>query len=138
MRVHRGDVDVVIGEAARQLGDDAGAVDADRLESPAPGVRTRGVRNRLAFERMVSAGADFVDVRPASEALGLEKGTFLHAGPPIEFERASGPLKGALIGAMLFEGLADNAEEAVAKHPLAAVLGAFVLGVAIGRLTGRG
>ena len=34
--------------------------------------------------------------------------------------------------------IADNAEEAVAKHPLAAVLGAFVLGVAIGRLTGRG
>lgn len=34
--------------------------------------------------------------------------------------------------------IADNAEEAVAKHPLAAVLGAFVLGVAIGRLAGRG
>ncbi len=34
--------------------------------------------------------------------------------------------------------IADNAEEAVAKHPLAAVLGAFVLGVAIGRLVGRG
>jgi len=71
--------------------------------------------NRLAFERMVAAGADFVDVRPASEALGLEKGTFLHAGPPIEFARASGPLKGALIGAMLFEGLADTPEEAQAK-----------------------
>jgi succinyl-CoA synthetase alpha subunit len=71
--------------------------------------------NRLAFERMVTAGADFVDVRPAREALGLEKGTFLHAGPPIEFARASGPLKGALIGAMLFEGLADTAEEAETK-----------------------
>lgn len=34
--------------------------------------------------------------------------------------------------------IADNAEEVVAKHPLAAVLGAFVLGVAVGRLTGRG
>jgi len=70
--------------------------------------------NAEAFRRMTAAGADLVDVRPAREALGLEKGTFLHAGPPITWERASGPLKGALIGAMLFEGLADNAEEAEA------------------------
>src|SRR5690606_4401496 len=75
----------------------------------------RDEANQLAFERMVAAGADFVDVRPAHEALGLEKGTFLHAGPPNPFDRASGPLKGALIGAMLFEGLADTAEEAEAK-----------------------
>jgi hypothetical protein len=40
--------------------------------------------------------------------LGLERGTFLHAGPPIEWERASGPLRGALIGAMLYEELADS------------------------------
>ncbi|NUO33689.1 MAG: DUF1116 domain-containing protein, partial [Dermatophilaceae bacterium] len=75
----------------------------------------RDAANAEALRRMVAAGADLVDVRPAREALGLERGTFLHAGPPIEFGRASGPLKGALIGAMLFEGLADTAEEAGAK-----------------------
>lgn len=75
----------------------------------------REAANAEALRRMTAAGADLVDVRPASEALGLEKGTFLHAGPPITWERASGPLRGALIGAMLFEGLADNAEEAEAK-----------------------
>ena len=53
-----------------------------------------------------------VDVVPAADALGLERGTFLHAGPPIEWERASGPLKGALIGAVLFEGLAETPEDA--------------------------
>ena len=42
----------------------------------------------------------------------MERGTFLHAGPPIEWERASGPLKGALIGAVLFEGLAETPEDA--------------------------
>ncbi len=68
--------------------------------------------NALALDRLVSAGAELVDVRPASEALGLERGTFLHAGPPIDWERASGPLRGALIGAMLLEGLADTPEEA--------------------------
>ncbi|WP_076261559.1 DUF1116 domain-containing protein [Intrasporangium flavum] len=75
----------------------------------------RDAANAEALRRMVAAGADLVDVQPASEALGLERGTFLHAGPPIEFARASGPLKGALIGAMLFEGLADTAEEAEAR-----------------------
>ena len=75
----------------------------------------RDAANAEALRRMTAAGADLVDVRPAHEVLGLERGTFLHAGPPIEFARASGPLKGALIGAMLFEGLADTAEEAEAK-----------------------
>ena len=75
----------------------------------------RDEANAEALRRMTAAGADLVDVRPAHEALGLERGTFLHAGPPITFDRASGPLKGALIGAMLFEGLADTAEEAEAK-----------------------
>lgn len=72
----------------------------------------REAANRLAHARMVAAGADLVDVLPAHEALGLERGTFLHAGPPIEFARASGPLRGALVGAMLLEGLADTPEEA--------------------------
>jgi succinyl-CoA synthetase alpha subunit len=71
--------------------------------------------NALALQRMTAAGADLVDVRLASEALGLERGTFLHAGPPIEWERASGPLRGALVGAMLFEGLADTPEQAEAR-----------------------
>ncbi|EWT02806.1 hypothetical protein N865_03190 [Intrasporangium oryzae NRRL B-24470] len=74
----------------------------------------RQAANAEALRRMTAAGADLVDVRPASEALGLERGTFLHAGPPISFDRASGPLRGALIGAMLLEGLAQTAEEAEA------------------------
>ena len=74
----------------------------------------REAANVEAFTRMTASGADLVDVRPAREALGLERGTFLHAGPPITFERASGPLRGALIGAMLLEGLADTVEAAEA------------------------
>jgi hypothetical protein len=37
----------------------------------------------------------------------------LHAGPPIEWGRMSGPLRGAVIGALLFEGLAKDEQEAV-------------------------
>lgn len=73
--------------------------------------------NALAVERMHAAGAELVGLRRASEVFGLEKGQFLHAGPPLTWDRASGPMKGALIGAMIFEGLADGpeaAEEALA------------------------
>jgi hypothetical protein len=38
----------------------------------------------------------------------------LHAGPPITWARMSGPLRGAVIGALIFEGLAKNDQEAVA------------------------
>ncbi|KGN36410.1 DUF1116 domain-containing protein [Knoellia subterranea] len=72
----------------------------------------RAEANATAYARMTAAGAELCDVKQAKDALGLERGTFLHAGPPIEWERMSGPLKGALIGAVLFEGLADNAEAA--------------------------
>ncbi|HYJ74825.1 MAG TPA: DUF1116 domain-containing protein [Kineosporiaceae bacterium] len=75
----------------------------------------RAQANATAAGRMLAAGARLVDVRPAREALGLEPGTFLHAGPPIDWERASGPLRGALQGAMVLEGLASDADEAAAK-----------------------
>jgi Protein of unknown function (DUF1116) len=74
----------------------------------------RASANATAVSRLMSAGAELVDVRPAREVLGIEKGTFFHAGPPMEWEQASGPMRGALIGAMLFEGLADTPEQAEA------------------------
>ena len=72
----------------------------------------RTAANTLAVDRMLAAGASLVDVRPASEVIGLSAGQFRHAGPPISWERASGPMRGALIGAVLFEGLAASPEEA--------------------------
>ena len=71
--------------------------------------------NALALRRMLDVRASLVDVLPAAEALGLRRGEFCHAGPPITWERASGPMRGALIGAMLFEGLADSPEEAESR-----------------------
>ena len=58
--------------------------------------------------------AQLVDVVPAGIALGLQPGEFLHAGPPIDWDRAAGPLRGALMGATVFEGLATNPEAAAA------------------------
>jgi hypothetical protein len=70
--------------------------------------------NARALERMLGVQALLVDVLPAHEALGLDRGEFLHAGPPITWERASGPLRGALMGGAVLEGLVDTPEEAAA------------------------
>jgi Protein of unknown function (DUF1116) len=72
----------------------------------------RYAANLEALARVQRSRAHLVDVLPAHEALGLEPGEFLHAGPPIEWERTSGPLRGALIGAAAFEGLVDDPQDA--------------------------
>jgi len=68
----------------------------------------RHAANQEAVARMLAVRATLVDVVPAGPALGLARGEFLHAGPPIDWDRASGPLRGALAGAAVFEGLADD------------------------------
>ncbi|MGI8418611.1 MAG: DUF1116 domain-containing protein [Nakamurella sp.] len=75
----------------------------------------RPAANEQAAARMTGVRAVLVDVVPAAEALGMAAGQFFHAGPPISWQRASGPRRGALIGAMLFEGLADDAADAEAQ-----------------------
>ncbi|WP_029430556.1 DUF1116 domain-containing protein [Blastococcus sp. URHD0036] len=72
----------------------------------------RGTANRTAVERVLAAGSVLTDVRPAREVLGLTDRTILHAGPPITWADASGPLRGGLIGATLFEGWASTVAEA--------------------------
>src|SRR5579871_1649276 len=65
----------------------------------------RDQANALAVERMFATRAHLVDVVQAGTALDLGAGEFLHAGPPITWDRASGPMRGALKGAAVFEGL---------------------------------
>jgi hypothetical protein len=43
---------------------------------------------------------------------GLTPTTFLHAGPPVTWERMCGPMRGAVIGGILYEGLAKNVNDA--------------------------
>ncbi len=70
--------------------------------------------NAHALAAMLGVTAHLVDVAPASEVLGLEKGQFLHAGPPIDWDRASGPLRGGLMAGAALEGLVETPEDAVA------------------------
>ena len=68
--------------------------------------------NARAVAAVLSARPHLVGVETARDALGLDERTLLHAGPPITWERASGPLRGAIIGALLYEGAADTPEAA--------------------------
>ncbi len=69
--------------------------------------------NAEAVKRMMAARPRLVDVRPAREAIpGFQQNLLLHAGPPIAWERMSGPLRGAILGALLYERMAANIAEA--------------------------
>jgi len=62
--------------------------------------------------RLATARPHWVGIGPARDLLGLGPREFLHAGPPVDWADAAGPLRGALIGAMLYEGLATSVDEA--------------------------
>jgi hypothetical protein len=69
--------------------------------------------NTTAINRLMEARPILKAVTTARDVIsGMKDNLFLHAGPPIEWARMSGPLRGAMIGAMLFEGIAKSEAEA--------------------------
>jgi len=71
--------------------------------------------NQEAVSRIQRAKPALIDVSTAGEAIpGMKKNMILHAGPPVTWERMCGPMKGAVIGGTILEGLARNRQEAEA------------------------
>jgi hypothetical protein len=69
--------------------------------------------NMEAFKRLNSSQPVLVDIKTAIDIIpGMMENTILHAGPPITWERMSGPLRGAVMGALIYEGRAESPEEA--------------------------
>ena len=69
--------------------------------------------NSEAVKRMLEAEPVLVDVVTASEVIpDLEEGMILHAGPPIDWDRMCGPMRGAVAGIAVFEGWAEDLSEA--------------------------
>ncbi|MDE3088324.1 MAG: DUF1116 domain-containing protein [Chloroflexota bacterium] len=69
--------------------------------------------NAQAVERMMEARPMLVGMGAARDVIpGMKDTLLLHAGPPITWERMSGPLRGAVIGALIFEGRAKNESDA--------------------------
>jgi CheY-like chemotaxis protein len=111
-------------EPVAQAGADA--VDLD-WRPPAAGDERIGLRlaqltgvpaieeaNQRALETLLSAQPRLIDVSVARDAIpALAEGrTILHAGPPIEWAAMCGPMRGAIVGAILLEEWAADAESA--------------------------
>ncbi len=70
--------------------------------------------NKEAIDKLLSAQPTLVGIGTAGKNIpGMTKTTVLHAGPPITWDKMSGPLRGAVIGGLIYEGLASNEEEAI-------------------------
>jgi hypothetical protein len=70
--------------------------------------------NTEAVDRLQKAQPTLIGIGVALDTIpGMTPKTILHAGPPITWDRMSGPLRGAIIGGLIYEGLATNEEDAV-------------------------
>lgn len=79
------------------------------VSSPRPGI---AAANREALSRLVAADPVLVDCVPAGDVLGLSDQLILHAGPPIAWGAMCPPLRGAIVGAIRYEGWAGTDEDA--------------------------
>lgn len=70
--------------------------------------------NEIAMERYLGVEPVLVDVQRAGDVLPDFRADkrLLHSGPPIAWQDMCGPVKGALMGAAVYEGWAKNVEDA--------------------------
>jgi hypothetical protein len=69
--------------------------------------------NEEAVSRVLAAKPTVVGIGVARDVVpGMRKNLILHAGPPVTWETMCGPMRGAVMGGLLYEGLAKDAGEA--------------------------
>ena len=69
--------------------------------------------NSRAASQLMSVNPVLIAVEQAGSVIpGMTPTTVLHAGPPISWDRACGPMKGAIAGALVYEGLTSDVSEA--------------------------
>jgi hypothetical protein len=104
-------VNVGLESFARDLAASGAAVVQVDWVPPLPGFSEKTeIANAEALRRILTAEPVLADVRRAGELireLDAER-LVLHAGPPLPWERMCGPLRGAVCGALVFEGWADD------------------------------
>ena len=74
--------------------------------------RTIDAANTHAFDLLTNGEPVLMDCRPAREALELPDRVVLHAGPPLAWERATPPVRAAILCAIRYEGWAANDDAA--------------------------
>jgi hypothetical protein len=83
------------------------------LDWPAPARRRVAQANSEAVRRLLDARPMVREIRTAGEAIpGMHRKLVLHAGPPVTWERMCGPMRGGVLGGLVYEGLASTLEEA--------------------------
>jgi hypothetical protein len=71
--------------------------------------------NAAAIEKLLAAAPRVVGIGIARDVIpDMRDGLILHAGPPVAWDRMCGPMRGAVIGGLLYEGAAPTPEEAEA------------------------
>lgn len=69
--------------------------------------------NQQALERIIQSHPVLIGFDQAINVVpGMTAKTILHAGPPVTWEKMCGAMKGAVTGALVFEGLAKDLDEA--------------------------
>lgn len=69
--------------------------------------------NEKTIEVIKEAHPFLIDIEQAIDVIpGMHDQLILHSGPPIEWKDMAGPVKGAIIGAIIYEGLASDQEQA--------------------------
>ena len=70
--------------------------------------------NGIALSRYLAAEPVLKSIAKAADVIpGMGARTLLHAGPPIPWEEMGGPMKGAVIGAIVYEGLSKTENNAL-------------------------
>ncbi len=65
--------------------------------------------NEQALERIFASRPFLTGIRPAGEVIAeLDVHTILHAGPPLDWQAMCGPLRGAILGVLQYEGWATD------------------------------
>ena len=69
--------------------------------------------NKQAVERVLTSKPMLLGIAKAKDVIpGMRENLLLHAGPPVTWARMCGPMRGAVIGALLYEGMARDEKEA--------------------------
>jgi len=70
-------------------------------------------QNKKCLDTILNGAPFLIDLERAIDVIpGMKKNMILHAGPPVTWNRMCGPMRGAIIGALMYEGMAVNPEEA--------------------------
>jgi Protein of unknown function (DUF1116) len=113
-------------------------VSAEQLETVEPALNAVDEANAESFTRLDDADPWVVDVRPAREVMpGYRDNLVLTSGAPMAWDDYTGGQRAALIGGALFEGLAADRDEAIARFASGEIeVGACHAYAAVGSLAG--